>query len=215
VTRYQTISQEPETSSLQEAQCHFLHHMLDTMTDVFTRTQTILHRSEHCCEPFLSPPPPRAEEHDTEPFSRAAPHLFDQMSPRRKRKKRRTKGASEQQRSKRRETLTRSMSRGSSSPERAPFPPPAKNSQRSRRARAVTRPAEARGAGRLRRIRVEIEGAICEEVKAAAAAAIGMRGSVPRARRRRRALGCVSGDSGNGKVERIADRRSNVLQGRK
>jgi hypothetical protein len=69
------------------------------------------------------------------------------------------------------------MSRGSSSPESAPFPPPATNSQRSRRARAVTPPAEARGAGRLRRIRVEIEGEIRDEEKAAAAVAIGMRGA--------------------------------------
>jgi hypothetical protein len=70
--------------------------------------------------------------------------------------------------------LTRSTRRGSSSPESAPFPPPATNSQRSRRARAVRPPAAARGAARLRRLRAGKERARWEAVTAETA--IGMRG---------------------------------------
>jgi len=68
----------------------------------------------------------------------------------------------------------------------------------------VTPPAEARGAGRLRRIRVEIEEEIRDEEKAAAAAvAIGMRGAAASA------LLCQREEW----KWRRADRRSNASQG--
>lgn len=155
------------------------------------RTLTILHRSKHRALTV-----PHRREDDTERFPRTAPHLFDETTQHKTRRKGGGQADEGSNREVRGDVLTRSTRRGSSSPESAPFPPPATNSQRSRRARAVRPPAAARGAARLRRLRAGKEGV--RWVAATVETAIGMRGSAPSSKSKAAASArCPRGENGN------------------